>query len=108
MLIPLGERIRYVGTVPDVDRLQRDPKVKVIHGRGRTLMSGLGDAHTHFTWNNGALNNLGDMGVEEHTILTARSAQVYLDSGYTMLVFACADQCYSYLIVIQVLRCRIR
>ena len=47
-------------------------------------MSGLGDAHTHFTWNNGDLGRLGELGVEEHTLLTARSAQTYLDSGYTM------------------------
>lgn len=47
-------------------------------------MSGLGDAHTHFSWNNGDLGKLGGLGVEEHTLLTARSAQIYLDSGYTM------------------------
>lgn len=47
-------------------------------------MSGLGDAHTHLSWNNGDLGALGDLGVEEHTLLTARSAQCYLDSGYTM------------------------
>ena len=79
-----GERITHVGSVPDVANLQKDPQVRVIQGRGRTLMSGLGDAHTHFTWNNGALDKLGDVGVEEHTLMTARSAQCYLDSGYTM------------------------
>lgn len=47
-------------------------------------MSGLGDAHTHFTWNGGDLNRLGELGVEEHVLLTARSAQCYIDSGYTM------------------------
>lgn len=64
-------------------------------------MSGLGDAHTHLTWNGSALgkmksllfpkivvndlaDNLGEIGVEEHTITTARSAMTYLDSGYTM------------------------
>jgi 2-keto-4-pentenoate hydratase/2-oxohepta-3-ene-1,7-dioic acid hydratase in catechol pathway/imidazolonepropionase-like amidohydrolase/pimeloyl-ACP methyl ester carboxylesterase len=47
-------------------------------------MSGLGDAHTHFSWNNGDLGKLGEVGVEEHTLLSARSAQCYLDSGYTM------------------------
>lgn len=47
-------------------------------------MSGLGDAHTHLSWNNGDLGALGDLGVEEHTLLTARSAKCYLDSGYTM------------------------
>ncbi|GME64579.1 hypothetical protein W97_02973 [Neofusicoccum parvum] len=47
-------------------------------------MSGLGDAHTHFTWNGGDLARLGDLGVEEHVLLTMRSAQCFLDSGYTM------------------------
>ena len=26
---------------------------RVVDGKGRTLMSGLCDAHTHFTWNSG-------------------------------------------------------
>lgn len=51
----LGERIRYVGAVPEVEKLKNDPSVGVIHGNGRTLMSGLGDAHTHLTWNGSAL-----------------------------------------------------
>ena len=79
-----GERIKHVGTVPDVDRLKSDTKVRHINGRGRTLMSGLGDAHTHFTWNEGDLGALGGLGVEEHTLFTARAAQTYIDSGYTM------------------------
>lgn len=82
--IAAGERIRYVGSVPDIDRLSKDLSVRTIVGHGRTLMSGLGDAHTHFSWNNGDLGKLGDLGVEEHTLMTARSAQCYLDSGYTM------------------------
>lgn len=49
-------------------------------------MSGLGDAHTHFSWNGGDLGKLGELGVEEHTLLTALSARIYLDSGYTMFV----------------------
>ncbi|KAH6663017.1 isoaspartyl dipeptidase-like protein [Halenospora varia] len=79
-----GERIVKIGNVPNSDELKKDPKVRVFHGRGRTLMSGLGDAHTHFTWNGGDLNRLGELGVEEHVLLTARSAQCYIDSGYTM------------------------
>ncbi|KAL9067313.1 MAG: hypothetical protein Q9157_006854 [Trypethelium eluteriae] len=79
-----GERIRYVGHVPDINSLTNDVTVRIIQGRGRTLMSGLGDAHTHFSWNEGDLGHLGELGVEEHTLLTARSAQTYLDSGYTM------------------------
>lgn len=79
-----GERITKVGVVPNAEELRRDPKVRVFQGRGRTLMSGLGDAHTHFTWNGGDLNRLGELEVEEHVLLTARSAQCYIDSGYTM------------------------
>lgn len=58
--------------------------MQVINGRGRTLLSGLGDAHTHLTWNNNALELLGDVGVEEHTLITAKAAKSYIDSGYTM------------------------
>jgi hypothetical protein len=65
-----GERITKVGIVPNAEELKKDPKVRVFHGRGRTLMSGLGDAHTHFTWNGGDLNRLGDLQVEEHVLLT--------------------------------------
>lgn len=79
-----GERISHVGEVPNVEALKKDSSVRVFHGKGRTLMSGLGDAHTHFTWNGGDLNALGEMAVEEHTLLTMRSAQCYIDSGYTM------------------------
>ncbi|KAK0324000.1 hypothetical protein LTR82_005121 [Friedmanniomyces endolithicus] len=79
-----GERIKHVGEVPNVGTLANDPKVRTIQGKGRTLMSGLGDAHTHFSWNNGDLGKLGEVGVEEHTLVSARSAQCYLDSGYTM------------------------
>ena len=64
-----GERITKVGVVPNAEELRSDPKVKVFEGRGRTLMSGLGDAHTHLTWNGGDLNALGDLAVEEHVIL---------------------------------------
>ncbi len=83
-----GERISKVGVVPNAAELRKDPKVRVFQGRGRTLMSGLGDAHTHLTWNGGDLARLGELGVEEHVLLTARSAQCYLDSGYTMCVFS--------------------
>lgn len=85
-----GERIKHVGTVPNMAALRKDSKVRVIEGRGRTLMSGLGDAHVHFSWNEGDLGKLGELGVEEHTLLTARSAQTYIDSGYTMCFGAAA------------------
>lgn len=79
-----GERIKFVGEVPELDSVKKQPGLQIIQGKGRTLMSGLGDAHVHFSWNNGDLGALGGLGVEEHVLLTAQSAKTYLDSGYTM------------------------
>lgn len=70
--------------MPNKAELEKDPKVRVFNGRGRTLMSGLGDGHAHFTWNGGDLARLGELAVEEHVLLTVKSAQCFLDSGYTM------------------------
>jgi imidazolonepropionase-like amidohydrolase len=61
---------------------------KVVDGRGGTLMSGLCDAHTHFSWNNGDLDALGPMPVEEHVLHSMKSARTYIDYGYTMCVGA--------------------
>jgi imidazolonepropionase-like amidohydrolase len=81
-----GDHIAAVGR-PGTTR--RPAGCRTIDGRGGTLMPGLCDAHTHFSWNNGtSLDALGEMGVEEHTLLTARSAKTYLDHGYTMCVGA--------------------
>ncbi|KAK9847825.1 hypothetical protein MYU51_018211 [Penicillium brevicompactum] len=80
----LGQRFACVGNVPDKAALLADSSTRVFYGKGRTLMPGLGDSHTHFTWNGGDLDRLGSLGVEEHTLLTARSAECFLDSGYTM------------------------
>lgn len=84
-----GERICFVGLLSKLDRekLLGEPHVRIFEGRGRTLMSGLGDAHTHLTWNGGDLNALGGMEWNQHMLLTAKSAKCYLDSGYTMWVF---------------------
>jgi imidazolonepropionase-like amidohydrolase len=79
-----GQVFSHVGNVPSKDVLLEDASVRVFHGKGRTLMPGLGDAHTHFTWNGGDLDQLAELGIEEHTLLTARSAECFLDSGYTM------------------------
>jgi imidazolonepropionase-like amidohydrolase len=56
-----NDRIAAVGSVDPA----RAEGARVIDGRGRTLMSGLCDAHTHFSWNNSAdLDGLGTMPVE--------------------------------------------
>jgi len=67
--------------VPNIESIKTLPGLKVIPGNGRTLMSGLGDAHVHFSWNNGDLNGLGGIGIEEHVLMTAAAAKTYLDSG---------------------------
>ncbi|NMH95988.1 metal-dependent hydrolase family protein [Pseudonocardia acidicola] len=80
-----NDRIATVGTVDPA----RSAGARVVQGRGRTLMSGLCDAHTHFTWNNSAdLDGLGTMPVEEHLLFAIESARTYIDSGYTMCVGA--------------------
>lgn len=62
---------------------------RVVDGRGRTLMSGLCDAHTHFTWNSGGdLDALSNMQLEEHMIVGVESARILLGAGYTMCVGA--------------------
>lgn len=87
LMVLQDERITHVGTVPGKEELKSDPCVTVFHGQGRTLMSGLGDAHAHLTWNGGDLARLGDLPVEEHVLLTIKSAKCFLDSGYTMYAF---------------------
>jgi predicted amidohydrolase YtcJ len=79
-----GERIVLVGSIPNEIELKRDPSVTVCDGKGRTIMSGLGDAHTHMTWNGGDINQLGKMNADEHLLLPEENAKCYLDSGYTM------------------------
>ncbi len=80
-VLVIGERIKHVGKVSHAEAAN----ARVINGGGRTLMSGLVDAHTHFTWTNAdSLDALSDMGVEEHTLFSARSARTFLDCGYTM------------------------
>lgn len=66
----------------------RRADTRIVDGRGGTLMSGLCDAHTHFSWNNGDLNALGPMPVEEHVLHSMRSARTYIGLGYTMCVGA--------------------
>jgi imidazolonepropionase-like amidohydrolase len=65
--------------------------VTVIDGAGATLMPGLCDAHTHFSWNDQPdLESIQRMPTEEHTLWAAAVAKTYLDHGYTMCVGAAA------------------
>ena len=79
---------RITDVATDGGALPRDGH-RVIDGNGMTLMSGLCDAHTHFTWNSGgSLDALAGMPVEDHTIVAVQSARILIDSGYTMCVGA--------------------
>lgn len=77
-----GKRIISVGGKLAPEILQG---ASVIEGRGRTLMSGLCDSHAHATFiNSPTLDEITALPIEEHTVLSTRSARQFLDSGYTM------------------------
>lgn len=64
---------------------------KVVDGHGATLMPGLCDAHTHFSWNDQPnLAAIQFMPLEEHTLWCAQIACRYLDMGFTSCVGAAA------------------
>jgi imidazolonepropionase-like amidohydrolase len=84
-----GQRIRQVGrsTAPIAPGA-----ATVIDGAGATLMPGMTEAHTHFSWNDAAtLAAIQSMPLEEHVLWCARTAKRYLQAGFTScLGAACA------------------
>ncbi len=84
-----GNRIAKVGrgarSVPQVG-------ATVIDGAGATLMPGMVEAHTHFSWNDAAtLQDIQRMPLEEHVLWSAGVAKRYLEAGFTSCVgAACA------------------
>ncbi|NML43318.1 amidohydrolase family protein [Ramlibacter sp. G-1-2-2] len=64
----------------------------VIDGAGATLMPGMCEAHTHFSWNDAAtLSGIQRMPLEEHVLWCAKVAKRYLEAGFTSCVgAACA------------------
>ncbi|GMV56941.1 MAG: hydrolase [Betaproteobacteria bacterium] len=66
--------------------------VTVIDGAGATLMPGMVEAHTHFSWNDAAkLMDIQLMPLEEHVLWAASVAKRYLEAGWTSCVgAACA------------------
>jgi imidazolonepropionase-like amidohydrolase len=84
-----GNRIRQVGrsTAPIAPG-----GATVIDAAGATLMPGLVEAHTHFSWNDAAtLSAIQTMPLEEHVLWCAKVAKRYLEAGWTSCVgAACA------------------
>jgi imidazolonepropionase-like amidohydrolase len=84
-----GNRIRQVGrsTAPIAPG-----NAAVIDGAGATLMPGMCEAHTHFSWNDSAtLSGIQAMPLEEHVLWCAKVAKRYLEAGFTSCVgAACA------------------
>ena len=84
-----GNRIKAVGrgnaSIPTAG-------ATVIDGAGATLMPGMCEAHTHFSWNDAAtLAGIQTMPLEEHVLWCAKVAKKYLDAGFTSCVgAACA------------------
>ena len=68
------------------------PGATVIDGAGATLMPGMCEAHTHFSWNDAAtLAGIQTMPLEEHVLWCAKTAKRYLEAGFTSCVgAACA------------------
>ena len=64
----------------------------VIDGAGATLMPGMCEAHTHFSWNDAAtLSAIQTMPLEEHVLWCRKVAKQYLLAGFTSCVgAACA------------------
>jgi len=84
-----GNRIRQVGR----GSASITPAgAEVIDGAGATLMPGMCEAHTHFSWNDAAtLAAIQTMPLEEHVLWCAKVAKKYLEAGWTSCVgAACA------------------
>jgi imidazolonepropionase-like amidohydrolase len=64
---------------------------RVINGRGKFIMPGMTEAHTHFSWNDQpSLSAIQFMPPEEHILWCVRVAKRYLEMGFTSALGAAA------------------
>jgi imidazolonepropionase-like amidohydrolase len=76
-----GNRIETVAR--GRDQLGADG-AQVVDGGGATLMPGLTEAHSHLSFTNCVhVTEMGDLPIEEHTLLTMKHAKLMLDCGFT-------------------------
>jgi imidazolonepropionase-like amidohydrolase len=88
-----GQRIVQVSrSAGGFSSAQPAGNAQVIDGAGATLMPGMVEAHTHFSWNDSAtLAGIQAMPLEEHVLWCAKVAKQYLQAGFTScLGAACA------------------
>ena len=84
-----GNRIVRVVRPTDGARPLPVAGVSVIDGSRRTLMPGMVEAHTHFSWNDQpSLDSIQRMPTEEHILWCAHIAKRYLSMGWTSCVGA--------------------
>ena len=80
--------------IAQIARDGRDIEVadaRTFDGRGRFLMPGMTEAHTHFSWNDQpTLSAIQFMPPEEHILWCVRVAKRYLDMGWTSAIGAAA------------------
>lgn len=86
----LVEGQRIVNVVRAPQHVNTDG-ARVIDGKGRFLMPGMTEAHTHFSWNDQpSLAAIQFMPPEEHILWCVRVAKRYLDMGWTSAIGAAA------------------
>jgi imidazolonepropionase-like amidohydrolase len=87
-----GNRIKAVSRSSAAPGGSGSIDAQVIDGAGATLMPGMVEAHTHFSWNDSAtLAGIQAMPLEEHVLWCAKVAARYLQAGFTSCVgAACA------------------
>ena len=83
-----NDRIKSVSKGGDV---MRPADAQIVDGRGKFVMPGMTEAHTHFSWNDQpTLAAIQFMPPEEHILWCVRVAKRYLDMGFTSALGAAA------------------